>query len=146
MIIDHTLVFSDHQAITASAASTNLWDTLAVGLPAGWVSARAPDKGHGFAPIPLLVEVTEVFATLTSLKVAVQMDTTAAFSSPTIIAETEAIAAASLVAGYKFRMLAQIPEGATEQFIRLYYTVAGSDATTGKIFAAVTAGNQTNSW
>ena len=146
MILDHTLVLSDQQAITASAASTNVWDTLAVGLPANWVTARTRDLGHGFAPIPILVQVTTTFATLTSLKVAVQMDTTAAFSSPTIIAETEEIVAAELVAGYRFKMIAQLPEGATEQFIRLYYTVAGAAATAGKVLAAVTAGNQTNAW
>ncbi len=144
MIIDHTLVLSDQQAVTATAASTNIWDTLAVGLPYGWVAARTPDRGEGFHEIPMLVQVTEVFATLTSLTVTLEMDTTAAFSSTTIIASTGAIPAASLVAGYKFKLLGQMPEGATEQFFRLLYTVGGSNATTGKIFAAVTGGNQTN--
>ena len=144
MIIDNTLVFSDNQAITVTAASTNLWDRLAVGLPYGWVAPRTPDAGVGFAEIPLTIQVTTAFATLTSLKVAIEVDDNSSFSSATIIAETEAIAAASLVAGYRFKMLGRLPEGVNERYVRLKYTVAGSDATAGAIFAAITGGNQTN--
>ncbi len=143
MIIDHTLVFSDQQAVTATAASTNIWDTLAVGLPYGWVAARTPDRGEGYKEIPLIVQVTEVFATLTSLTVTLEMDDNAGFSSTTVIASTGAIPVASLTAGYKFKLLGQIPEGATERYYRLLYTVTGANATTGKIFAAITGGNQT---
>jgi hypothetical protein len=144
MIIDNTLVLSDHQAITASAASTNVWDTLAQGTPARWISAYGRDLGDGYMEIPLLVKVTEVFATLTSLTVDVQTDDTAAFSSATTVATSGAIGVASLTAGKEITILARVPRGVSEQYVRLYYTVAGSNATTGKVFAAVTAGNQTN--
>ena len=144
MIIDHTLVFSDQQAITVSAASTNIWDTLAVGLPYGWVSPRTPDRGEGYAEIPMLVQVTEVFATLTSLSIALEMDDNPAFSSPTVVATTGPVLTALLVPGYRARLLSRMPKGVTERYIRLNYTVAGASATTGKIFAAVTGGNQSN--
>lgn len=144
MIIDNTLVLSDHQAITASAASTNVWDAGAQGTPVNWISAYGRDLGDGYMEIPLMVKVTETFATLTSLTVALQSDDNAAFSSAATVATSAAIGVATLVAGYEFKVLARVPKGATEQFYRLYYTVAGTNATTGKIFAAVTAGNQTN--
>ena len=144
MIIDNTLVLSDHQAVTATAASTNLWDTLANGRPYGWVTDRTADIGEGYLNIPLLVEVTTAFATLTSLTISVEVDDNEAFSSATTVATTGAIPAATLVAGYRVKGLDRVPAGVTEQFMRLKYTVAGSDATAGKIFAAVTAGNQTN--
>lgn len=146
MIIDNTLVLSDHQAVTATAASTNLIDWLAVGLPYGWVTARTVDRGEGYHDIPLLVEVTEVFATLTSLTISVETDDNAAFSSAATTYTTPAIPVATLVAGYRVPIMARIPAGTREQYMRLKYTVTGSNATTGKIFAAVTGGNQTNTW
>lgn len=144
MIIDNTLVLSDHQAITGDAASTNVWDTLAVGRPYGWVTDRAPDRGVGYRDIPMLVEVTEAFNTLTSLTVTMQVDDNSGFSSTRIIASTGAIPLASLVPGYRFKLLGRVPEGVDERYVRLHYDVTGTDPTTGKIFAAVTAGTQSN--
>lgn len=144
MIIDNTLVLSDNQAITVDAASTNIIDFLAVGTPYGWASPRVPDRGVGFKQIPLLVQVTEAFATLTSLTVSLQVDNDVAFGSPTTVATSAAIVAASLVPGYRFKFLSDIPEGVNERYMRIYYDVTGSSATAGKIFAAITAGIQTN--
>lgn len=143
MIVDNTLVLSDNQAITATAASTNTWDRLAQGTPYGWTSAYGSDAGEGFMDIPLLVEVTETFATLTSLTLSIETDDNAGFSSATTVYTSPAVVAASLVAGYVFR-LHEIPNGVLEQYVRLKYTVAGSSATAGKIFAGVVAGHQTN--
>jgi hypothetical protein len=73
--------------------------------------------------------------------VAVQTDDNTSFSSAATILETEAIAAATLVAGYVFN-IDSIPLKASERYIRLYYTVAGSDATAGNVQAGITMGNQ----
>lgn len=143
MIIDNTLVLSDHQAVTATAVSTNIWNLQAQGTPYGWISAYGRDAGEGYMDIPLLIEVTEAFATLTSLTISVETDDNAGFASATTIYTGAAIPVASLVVGYKFA-LQDVPKGVNEQYVRLRYTVTGSNATTGKIFAAVTAGNQTN--
>jgi hypothetical protein len=143
MIIDNTLVLSDHQAVTATAASTNVWDLLAQGTPQGWLTAYGRDMGEGARSIPLLVEVTTTFATLTSLTVTIETDDNSAFSSATTVYTSGAVVAATLVAGYKFN-LQRVPNGVLEEFVRLKYTVAGSDATAGKIFAAVVAGVQSN--
>jgi hypothetical protein len=143
MIVDDTLVLSDHQAITASAASTNIIDIGAAGTPFGHAAAVRRDIGIG-TDIDVEVRVTTTFATLTSLSVALQVDDDAAFGSPTTIATGPAVAAASLVAGYRFTFPATLPEGTAERYIRLLYTVAGSDATAGKVFAGVVAARQTN--
>lgn len=146
MIFDEQGLFSDKQVITASAASTNLIDLGATGIPPGGTLggktnlSRDPGKG---TKVPLRIQVTEDFATLTSLKVAVQTDDNSDFSSAKTVLETEAIAAADLVAGYVFS-IDSIPLGVAERYLRLYYTVAGSDATAGKVMAGVTASNQTN--
>jgi len=140
MIRSQNQIFSDSQAVTATAASTNVIDLGAPGTIYGGAAALPRDFGKG-GKVPIHIQVTEAFATLTSLKVGVQTDNDEAFGSPTLVLETEAIAAATLVAGYVFN-IDSIPLKTTERYIRLLYTVAGSNATAGKIDAAVTMGNQ----
>jgi hypothetical protein len=132
---------SPGQAITATAASTNYVDLLAIGVipPSGATPTRDLGKGQ---KIPLLIQVTENFATLTSLKVALQSDSDSGFATAlTTILETEAIAAAALLAGYRFN-IDFVPTKTTQRYLRLYFTVAGSSATAGKVFASATMGHQ----
>lgn len=72
MIFDATLLFSDAQAITADAASTNYIDLGATGVPFGGV-ALARDIGPG-TPIPISVTVGAAFNTLTSLDIYLEVD------------------------------------------------------------------------
>lgn len=137
MILDNQTLFSDAQAVTASAASTNILNLAprATGL--------AFDVGRG-VNVPLMIKVTEAFNNLTSLTVSIQTDDNVGFASPTTIATTPAIPLASLLAGYVFP-IDFLPRGISEQYLRLYYTVAGTAPTTGKITAGITlSGPQTN--
>jgi hypothetical protein len=143
MIVDNTLVFSDSQAVTATAASTNVIDLGAPGTPFGAANAVSFDIGKG-TDIAILVEVTEAFATLTSLTVSMETDDNSGFSSPATVVTGAAIPVASLTLGYVFQFPARIPLGVNERYLRLKYTVAGSSATTGKIFAGIVAARQTN--
>lgn len=143
-IIDNTLVLSDDQAITGDAVSTNVIDFGEQGTPYGWLSAYGRDVGEGYMEIPMLVQVTEDFNTLTSLDVVLEIDDNEAFSSATTVVEKSAIPLASLTAGYKVTLLARLPKGITERYMRLSYDVNGTNPTTGKIFAAIVAGDQTN--
>lgn len=134
---------STGQAITASAASTEYIDLGATGTPKpGHTTALARDIGRG-NKVHLRIQVMETFATLTSLKVAVQTDTDSGFGSAATILETEAIPVASLTAGYVFN-ITEFPRNVDARYVRLYFTVAGSNATAGKIFAAVTDANADN--
>ncbi|MCG5241394.1 Bbp16 family capsid cement protein [Azospirillum doebereinerae] len=142
MIFDLQSLLSNAQAVTASAASTNLVDLKAHGTAFGHAAPLPRDWGKG-KKVPLLIQVVETFATLTSLTVSVQVDDNAAFSSPKTIATTPAVVAADLVAGRQF-VIDAIPRGSDEQFLRLYYTVAGSNATAGKITAGAVPAIQTN--
>jgi hypothetical protein len=137
MILDKQSLFSDKQAITVTAASTNQIDLGATGTPVSGVSALKSDLG--ISDVPLLIQVTETFATLTSLKVGVQVDNDVSFGSPKTVVESPAVAAADLKAGYKVPIV-WVPRGTDERYLRLYYTVAGSDATAGKITAGITTG------
>lgn len=136
MIVDNSQIFSDHQAITATAASTNILDLGASPRPKGWVADYVRDKGEG-KPIPIAVQVTQDFNTLTSLTVSLEMSDTEAFTVATTVASTGAIPLADLKAGKALPALQRLPLGITQRYIRLKYTVAGTSPTTGKVFAGV---------
>jgi len=129
MLYDKENLFSENQAITADAASTNV-----VCLAKG----QLKEVAFG-TPIPLRIQVTETFATLTSLEIKVQTATDAAFTTPITLATTGAIAAADLVAGY-VAPINYVPKG-NKGYLRLYYDVTGSSATAGKITAGIVAAN-----
>lgn len=130
MLYDLENLFSDNQAVTADAASTNV-----IKLAAG----QLKEVAFG-TPIPLRIQVTEDFATLTSLNIKVQTASDEAFTSPVDLAATGAIAAADLKAGY-VAPINFIPKG-NLGYMRLYYDVTGSNATAGKITAGIVAANE----
>jgi hypothetical protein len=128
MILDKENLFSEDQAITATAVSTNVIDLDKAGM----------GKGE---PVYVFAQVTEDFATLTSLQIDVQTDTVAAFSSPTTL-QGASVAVAGLTAGKQIPL--GILTGDVEQFVRLNYTVTGSNATAGKFVSGLTLDVQTN--
>lgn len=133
MIVDKSVQFSDEQAVTVTAASTNVIDLGALGItPYGGAQLRH-NVGVG-KTIPLLIQVVEDFATLTSLKVSVESDSASNFPSPKEIL-SETILVADLQAGY-VSVIDKLPR-IKERFIRLKYTVNGADATAGKITAGI---------
>lgn len=141
MIMDRTLLFSDRQAITATATSTNLVDLGATGTVYGASAPMVRDVGIGEA-IPLHCGVTESFNNLTSLIISIEVDDNAAFTSAKIVFTSPTYALADLAAG-KTKLLPQhLPVGTNERYVRLRYTVAGTAPTTGRITAGVTMGNQ----
>ncbi len=141
MIFDLESMLSNQQAITATAASTNVIDLGATGTIYGGSGAMTRDIGKG-TPISLLVQVTETFNTLTTLKIDIELDSTETFTPDKTIS-LGTIALASLVAGYQIPFQF-IPDGVNLRYMRLKYTVAGTDPTTGKITAGVVMGRQTN--
>lgn len=130
MLYDLENIFSNNQAVTADAASTNVIKIT---------NGQLKEVAFG-TPIPLRIQVTEDFATLTSLEIKVQTATDAAFTTPVTLATTGAVAAADLKAGY-VAPINFIPKG-NLGYLRLYYDVTGSNATTGKITAGIVAANE----
>ncbi|HHQ5767871.1 TPA: Bbp16 family capsid cement protein [Klebsiella pneumoniae] len=129
MLLDQQALISAAQAITATAASTNVIDT-----------GSNKDVGK-YGDIPLLIQVVEGFNNLTSLTVTVQTDDNSAFSSAADVLSMT-IPLASLVLGYKSPVIT-LPMK-MERYIRLNYTVTGTAPTTGKVTAGITGGVQTN--
>lgn len=122
MILDNTLVMSDGQAITATAVSTHVIDT-------------GPNSANlgGAAELVATAQVDTPFATLTSLKATLQHS--ADNNTFTTLIDGVAVVAASLTAGKKL-LEATIPPGHL-RYLRFNFTVAGSDATAGKVNAHI---------
>lgn len=131
MIIDAQNLFSDDQAITASAASTNVIDLGAY----GYGDHDGPRRAK------ILCQVTEAFTAdgAATLTVAVKTGTTA--STDTTVITTAAIGKASLVAGYQFTVEVLLPSS-TSRYLDLYYTVATGPMTAGKITAGMVLDRQ----
>jgi hypothetical protein len=142
MIMDASLLFSDSQAITATAASTNVVDLGATGTIYGAGAAIVRDIGPG-ERAPLVVTVTETFNTLTSLTISIETDDNSGFSSATTVWTSPAYTLAQLAIGAKYLLPDVIPVGVNERYVRLKYTVGGSNPTLGKITAGVVMDRQT---
>ena len=122
-MLDNELMFSDSQAITATAASTNVID----------MGAKR-EIAFG-TPVPILAVVKEAFNNLTSLKVAVETDSASTFANAVELASTTVLAA-NLIKGAMIP-LSYMPAG-NKGFVRLKYTVTGTAPSTGKISAYLT--------
>ena len=125
MIIDKDNLFSDGQAVTATAVSTNAIDL-----------GEAGDAIGQELTIHVVVSGKDDFATLTSLTVQVQTSETGVTTptdSYTDVLLSAAIPVASLKAG-KEVFTVRVPQG-LKRYVRLKYTVTGSNATKGKITA-----------
>lgn len=123
MILDEQAIFSDKQAVTATAPSTN-------------VIKVNGDIGKG-EPVEILAQVVEDFAGATSVKLAVQTCDTEDGTFEDLVV-TDAVPLAKLKAGYKFP-IKFLPVG-IKKFLRLNYTVVGT-GTAGKITAGVVSGS-----
>lgn len=142
MIFDKTLKLSDAQAITTTAASTNVIDTKAHGTVYKAAAALGRDQGKG-NKIPFCCQVVETFTAggAATMVFALEVDDNDSFSSATVVAQTAAIPVASLTAGYQV-FFDYLPRNTNERYIRLNYTVATGPMTAGKVTAGVVAGMQ----
>jgi hypothetical protein len=114
------------QTITATANSTNVVDL-----------SLARDIGEG-EELYVAFTVGTVFATGTSLTMAVVVSAADTLTTPTTIGSTGAVLTASLTAGAMFaiRLSPQIASLGL-RYLGVIYTVAGSNYTTGTITADV---------
>lgn len=141
MIFSVQQMFSDDQAITATALSTNVIDLGVAGTPYRAAAPLHQDVGKGCG-VPILVQVTEDFAGLTSLTVTVEVSQNADMSASRVLA-SQTIPVAELEAG-KQMSVQVVPNDADLRYLAVRYTVAGGPATAGTVTAGITMGNQTN--
>lgn len=136
MIMDQQNLFSDAQAITASANSTNVIDTL----PGGQNTKSGIGDGQD---ISLFALVGQAFATLTSLNIQlVSADDAALTTNPIVHFDSGAVPVASLTAKARPVQI-DLPYGKYRRYVGLKYVVTGSNATAGTITAALVEDLQT---
>lgn len=133
MLLDLETLFSDAQAITTSAASTNI-------VKMANTEHNMPEVAFG-TPMPLIIQVVEDFAGATSVAASIQTSAAEDFSSPKTLVSSGDIPIADLKTGYKFP-INYIPKG-NLGYMRVYYDVKGASgagtATGGKITAGMVA-------
>lgn len=126
MYFDAQNLFSDKQALTATAVSANV--------------VKVTENVGAGEPIFVSIHVVENFVGLTSLNVQIQSADSATGTFQTI-QETRAIPLADLNSGEVINIGSLPPK--TGQFLRLNYVVAGT-ATAGAVTAGIVWDKQTN--
>lgn len=127
MQLDANLKLSSDQALTASAASTNVID---LGANAGFERSDLRIVGN----------VSTTFSGGTSVAFKIQTDSDSAFGSAVDIYTGSAIPVATLVEGY-VPVDIPFPAGA-KRYLRGYYTVVGSPSA-GKVNLELSSGTPT---
>lgn len=117
-MIDSQARLANAQAVTASAASSNYYDFGA-----------AADAGIGNA-IPLNCSVVAAFTLLTHLEISIEADDNTSFTSPAKLFVTS-VALANLTAGASIKLPSI--KGGCEQYIRGFFSVVGTQPTSGTI-------------
>lgn len=132
MILDKENLFSEDQAVTVTAASSNVIDLQ---------GANGGDMSPG-EPLEILAQVTAAFTAggSATLTVALQSDDAEGFGTVVTHLTTPAIAVADLVEGYRLPF-SMIPEG-LGRYVRLNYTVATGPMTAGTIMAGIVPDKQ----
>jgi hypothetical protein len=131
MQLHNDQIFDDNVAITATRDSTNRM-MISGALGTGTFNNKNTDGNE----IIINVDITQVFATLTSLTIGVYGSADDVTYDTVPLVQTGAIPVARLLAGSRFQLIlpANIPAGySIPKYIKVTYTVGGSSATTGKV-------------
>ncbi len=138
MILDTENLFSDDQALTVTAVSTNVIDLTAAGTPPN-SNALIRDIGPG-EPIDILIQLTVASGgTSPTLIVTLEKDTGEAFPSATVVATSATLTGGAVGDRLSIRYM---PDLTDERFIRLNYTLGGTNPTY-TVTSGVVAGVQT---
>ena len=121
-MMDAQTLFSDDQAVTATAYSTNIVDL-----------GTEPQASGSLRTV--MAVITETFLTLTSLQLVLTHCATEG-GTYTVLVEGPVITLASggLAAGESYEL--PIPKDA-HQFVKMQYVVGGSSATAGKVKSGI---------
>lgn len=127
MILDKLLMFSEAQAVTATAASTDVIDL-------GPLKGTRRDIGVG-EPLELFVNVNTTAAAAGAATVNITLQTSPDNSTWTTLASSGELALSALAAGK--RVVSQkVPQGVL-RYLRLNYTVTTGPLTAGAFTAGI---------
>lgn len=144
MYIDTNLEFSDSQAITATAISANVYDTLSIAAGAGSTGIGGNilvDLGQAadlYLVVQTAVTCTDVSSDAT-LTISLESDSTANLAtSATVHFSTAALAFAAFATAGTRLVCVRLPHGQYERYLGLRYTVAAGPLTAGQFDAFLT--------
>ncbi len=125
MILDKEQMFSDGQAVTASAASTNYIDLgavrdIAIGEPLE-VLFVAPEAAQS--------------AGASTLVISLETDSQSSFATKVTLAQSGVIAKSAITAGAEL-WRPKVPAG-VQRYLRAFYTVGVADLTAGTFTAGI---------
>jgi hypothetical protein len=128
MNIDRQLLFSDEQAVTTTAVSTDKIDLGRVGREVG-----AGEEMWLYG----IVEEAATASGSATVTFDLNLSAAADLSSPTTVFSTGAIGKATLIVGYEFFRLRLpiLPVNTTLRYLGINYTVATGPLTAGKFTA-----------
>ena len=117
MYVDAQQKYSDAQALTVTAVSTNAID-------------HSQDRNFGIGkPMAIVITVTVAAGgTTPTMQATLQADTTSAFGAPVTVAATGVLTGTQMAAGAKF-ILPVPADLLTARFTRLNYTMGGTSPT-----------------
>lgn len=139
MYLDHENLFSDAQAVTVTAASSNIID---LGPIFSANAARDIGRGSKVTRIYAILDATFTAGGAGTLDITLQGDDNSAFGSPRTLFDTGVLALAALFQGAVVLDVA-MPTG-VEKFLRLMYTVATGPMTAGAITAGLVLDSQSD--
>ena len=127
MILDKLLMFSEAQAVTATAASTDVIDL-------GPIDSTRRDIGVGY-PLEFWTTVNTTATASGAATVNVQLQTSPDNSTWTTIASSGDLALSALVAGKRI-VSQKVPSG-VQKYLRVNYTVGTGPLTAGAFTSGI---------
>lgn len=135
MILDKLLMFSEAQAVTASAASTDVIDL-------GPIDGTRRDIGVGY-PLELFVNVNTTAAAAGAATVNIQLQTSPDNSTWTTLTSSGDLALSALTSGRRV-MSQKVPQG-VQRYLRVNYVVGTGPLTAGAFTAGINLDVDNNS-
>lgn len=127
MILDKLLMFSEAQAVTATAASTDVVDL-------GPIDGTRRDIGVGY-PLEFFTNVNTTATAAGAATVNIQLQTSPDNSTWTTIYDSGALALSALVAGQRVASV-KVPQGVL-RYLRVNYSVGTGPLTAGAFTAGI---------
>lgn len=147
MLMDQNLMLSDAQSlaqVAGSYLSDKSIDLGSVTQVDSLGNSVISDIGRGI-PIEILVQVLTAITSGGSATVQAQLvmaDDGPLTSNLVVLQETAAIAVASLVSGYQFRLGGMVPPGISKRYLGVRYVIAVATTTAGTVSATLLAHKQ----
>jgi len=135
MILDKLLMFSEAQAVTASAASTDVIDL-------GPIDGTRRDIGVGY-PVELFVNVNTTATAAGAATVNIQLQTSPDNSTWTTLASTSDLALSAMTSGKRV-WSQKVPQG-VQRYLRINYVVGTGPLTAGAFTAGMNLDVDNNS-